>query len=243
MALALSGVAVSAFSGAAAPLTQMRAASVSMAASDDLKSLSKELNPVLGYYDPLNLAELNFWGQGDEATVGFLRHAEIKHGRVAMAAFVGYIVQSNGIKFPWDAIAQAVPDGLSPEAQWDAIPLAAKLQIIGFVGFLDVYSEHSFILEKQGQKHYMKGGKPGYFPTFDSLPHPVPLNLSASRSPEDKEKGLIAEINNGRLAMIGIMGFVSAAKVPGSVPALTPFIKAYDGDCMVPFAKAAAFAF
>ena len=48
MALALSGVAVSAFSGAAAPLTQMRAASVSMAASDDLKSLSKELNPVLG---------------------------------------------------------------------------------------------------------------------------------------------------------------------------------------------------
>ena len=188
--------------------------------------------------DPLNLAQWNLWGTGDEGTIGFLRHAEIKHGRVAMAAFVGYCVQSNGIKFPWapfDSITAT-----SPPEQWDALPLAAKLQIVLFVGFLEVYSEHSFILEKQGQAHYMKGGKPGYFPKMDNWPHPVPLNLydpfnfSSNASAEKKEKGLIKELNNGRLAMIGIFGFVSEAAVPGSVP-LGPHLPQYMGEIMQPF--------
>ena len=89
----------------------------------------------------------------------------------------------------------------------------------------------------------MRGGKPGYFPTFAQLPHPVPFNLfdpfglSKNASPEKKAKGLLAEVNNGRLAQIGIMGFVSESHLPGSVPALTGLVKSCgDLDVMAPFA-------
>ena len=74
------------------------------------------------------------------------------------------------------------------------------------------------------------------------LPHPVPLNLfdpfklSKNATPEKKAKGLLAEINNGRLAMLGIMAFVSESRVPGSVPALKGLnIAPYDGEVMAPF--------
>jgi len=234
------------------------ASSIKMDAVGDLKVLAKELNPVVGYYDPLNLAVLNFWGQGDAATIGFLRHAEIKHGRVAMAAFVGYIVHENGIHWPW-ALTTSLPDyssfeGLSAPAVWDAIPWQSKLQIILFVGFLEAWSETSFVLKNEGQAHYMRGGKPGYFPTFDlgepkdgrglgwGIAHPVPYNLfdpfklSSNMSEAEKAKKLLIEVNNGRLAQLGIMAFVSEAKVPGSVPALAGLVKPYAGEVMAPFA-------
>ena len=97
------------------------------------------------------------------------------------------------------------------------------------------------VLANEGQSHYMKGGKPGYFPTFDLLPHPVPYNLydpwgvMKSKSEEEKAKGRLIEINNGRLAMLGIMAFLSEAKIPGAVPALTGLVKPYAGECMAPF--------
>jgi len=237
MALSLLGSPVG-FAGAA-PRVAPAAASVHMSALDELKADAKTQNPIIGYWDPLNLVELNFWNQGQDATIGFLRHAEIKHGRVAMAAFVGYTVQEMQIKLPWDKIAAEVPAGLSPPAQWDAIPEIAKLQIILYIGFLEVYSEHSFIIEKQGQKHYMRGGKPGYFPTMDNWPHPVwlnlwdPANVMKNQSAESKAKRLVTEVNNGRLAMIGIMGYVSAATIPGSVPGLS--VLPYSGEVMRPF--------
>ena len=36
----------------------------------DLEALAKSQNPVLGYWDPLQLAELDFWEEGNAATIG-----------------------------------------------------------------------------------------------------------------------------------------------------------------------------
>merc|ERR1740129_949168 len=41
-------------------------------AMQDLKTLAKGLNPVVGYWDPLGLSAQEFWGQSQESTIGFL---------------------------------------------------------------------------------------------------------------------------------------------------------------------------
>jgi len=210
-------------------------------AQSDLESLAVDLNPSIKYFDPLQLTTWNLWEKGDEATIGFLRHAEIKHGRVAMFAFVGYVVQSN-VHWPWamklDGTLFPSTD-LSPPEQWAALPIESKHSILTFIGFLEIYSElaSSVTDKKVYQKHYMKGGKPGAFPKFGTaVPHPVPFDLydpfgfSKNRSEEEKARGLVVEINNGRLAMLGIFGFLLEQTIPGSIPLLSEIVKPYGGD-------------
>jgi len=233
---------------APAPVTRSKV-NAQMTTQADLETLAKELNPSIGFYDPLSLAKGEFWEQSNEATIGWLRHAELKHGRVAMAAFVGYIVHENGIRWPW-ALSSKLPDyssfeGLSAPAVWDATPQAARLQILLVIAFFEFWSESSYVLEQDGTSHYMRGGKAGYFPTFKEIPHPVPFNLfdpfgfTKKLTDEQKARKLNIECNNGRLAMIGIMGFVSEARVPGAVPGLAGVgIKPYDGEVMAPFSLA-----
>ena len=123
----------------------------------------------------------------------------------------------------------------------------ASLSRVRVPGFLELCSESSYILGESGNKHYMKGGKPGAYPKLGNvMPHPVPFELfdpfglSKNSSPEKKAKGLLTEINNGRLAMLGIMSFVAESKVPGAVPFLGGKIAPYAGEVMAPFSSADA---
>ena len=180
---------------------------------------------------------------GEEATVGFLRHSEIKHGRVAMAAFVGYCVQSNFI-FPWPQHmdgSTGPATSFSPESQWDMIPENAKWQIFGLIGLLEIWDETG----GNSLAHYTKGRKPGEYPSAQPFRDNVhfaldlfdPFGFSKKRTDEQKARGLVAETNNGRLAMLGIFGFLCADTIPGSVPALEALgaVTPYTGNVMIPF--------
>jgi len=210
---------------------------------ETLESIATASNPTINFYDPLNLADGNFWDQGNEATIGFLRHAEIKHSRVAMAAFVGFCVQSNW-HWPWSMTTEGTPFPaveIGPEAQWDAVPQTAKWQIFTVIGALELWDEANGGLD-DGQ-HYMRGRTPGKYPSFQFFRENVhwvldlydPFNFFGKMSQEQKDKRLIMEINNGRLAMIGIFGFLAADAVPGSVPSLNSIAHPYDGNIMAPF--------
>jgi hypothetical protein len=54
-------------------------------------------------------------------------------------------------------------------------------------------------------------------------------------SEEAIQRGRLVEINNGRLAMIGIFGFLAEEKIPGAVPALAGLVKPFSGNVMGPF--------
>jgi len=97
-------------------------------AKEELVALA-EANPdalgqKLGFWDPLGATNLDFWNLGTEGTIGYLRHAEIKHGRVAMAGFLGYCVQSLPIVSGEHLLAPypGYVAGVTPQEQWDNIP-------------------------------------------------------------------------------------------------------------------------
>ncbi|KAL7531620.1 hypothetical protein ACHAWF_009501 [Thalassiosira exigua] len=227
-----------------APAPAVRTTTSVSESKADLESLAGALNPQVKFYDPLSLSDQDFWGKGSEFTIGWLRQSEIKHGRIAMFAFVGYCVQSN-VVFPWAQTLDGTPHpsaDLVPEAQWDAVPAGAKWQIFAVISMLELWDECG---GGGALPHYTKGRQPGKYPPFTLFRDNVhfvlgadlydPLGFNKNMSEETKERRLRAELNNGRLAQLAIFGFLCADKIPGSVPALNSIAIPYEGDPMIPF--------
>eukprot|EP00978_Attheya_sp_CCMP212_P029801 scaffold107168_cov45-Attheya_sp.AAC.3 len=166
-------------------------------------------------WDPLGLAD---WGS--EETLAWFRHSEVKHGRVAMAAFVGWWAVGSGLRFPGE-LAHGIDFTSIPSKgleAWDAVPGWGKAQMLMFAGLIEFHDE-LFFSTRGDKKHYMRGGIPGKNMVpglFD------PAGLSKSKSAEVLAKGRSSEIKNGRLAMIGVAGLWCAAAVEGSVPLQPP---------------------
>merc|ERR1712203_257355 len=138
----------------------------------------------VGFWDPLG-----FTSDGDEAAFKRRRSVELKHGRVCMAATIGYIVPyyykfpgflspSQGVKF------SDVPNGL---AALGKVPALGWVQIVFFAGIV----EGAF-----GVTDDYKNGTPGDYG----------WKVITSSDPAEKENKLAAELANGRLAMVAIIG-------------------------------------
>ena len=104
--------------------------------SSSLASYENELGVIepTGYFDPFGLAE-----NIDQETFDQYRTAELKHGRVAQLAVVGYVVQEV-YRFPFD-IAPGLPCADVPNgvAAIDAIPALGWAQMIFFIGAVDYW--------------------------------------------------------------------------------------------------------
>merc|ERR1712187_86197 len=145
-------------------------------------------------YDPVG-----FTADGDVAAFRRRRSVELKHGRISMLAcmgymtpeitgkFPGYLSPSSGLKF------EDIPNGLAAVSK---VPAAGWLQILA----------HGGLCEFSGGFDDYKTGTPGDYG----------WKVLTSADPEEKTKKLSAEIANGRLAMVAIIGMFFQDGLTGS---------------------------
>mmetsp|Transcript_3925 Transcript_3925/g.10039 ORF Transcript_3925/g.10039 Transcript_3925/m.10039 type:complete len:300 (+) Transcript_3925:85-984(+) len=155
--------------------------------------------PPLGFWDPLGLSR-----DGDVAEFKRRREAEIKNGRVAMYATLGYMVPEFIGKLPGylspseDILFRDVPNGL---AAVEKVPLEGWLQILAWCGFLETVVNQPQHPTEPG--NFYKG-RLGIF--WNKI----------IKDPKDRRDELNKELSNGRLAMVAITGMLFQNGVTGT---------------------------
>uniref|UniRef100_A0A7S3L4E7 Uncharacterized protein n=1 Tax=Amphora coffeiformis TaxID=265554 RepID=A0A7S3L4E7_9STRA len=161
------------------------------ASSTALTAFEKDFGAMLplGFWDPLGLVS-----DGDQEKFDRLRLVEIKHGRIAQLAVVGFLVQEAGIRLPGniDLAGTKFADIPNGYAGLEMIPYAGKLQIFAFIGFLEVFVMRDFV-----------GGE---FPG-DLRNNAFDLGWDSFDEATKLRKRTI-ELNQGRAAMMGILGLM-----------------------------------
>jgi hypothetical protein len=160
--------------------------------------------PPVGFFDPLGLLD-----DADQARFDRLRYVEVKHGRIAQLAFLGNIVTRAGGHFggnidsaghPFDSF----PDGWAAISGPDAIPARGAVQIFSFVGLLEL----AVMKDMSGFGNEFPGDlRNGTFKSaWDRFDDETKI----------RKRGI--ELNNGRAAMMGILGLMMHEQLGGSIP-------------------------
>jgi hypothetical protein len=163
------------------------------------------LKPV-GFFDPLGLSK----GISEEKFFRW-REIEIKHGRVCMVAFIGFIWQQGLGHLPGyishhpDLKFSDIPDGV---AAIGAVPGLGWAQILWFAGLLELgpFSVYNRREERPGAFNYFKWGGNDVGEAYPGL------------TDENRIQKLTIELQNGRLAMLGVLGMLMGDVVaPGTM--------------------------
>ncbi|KAI2513405.1 fucoxanthin chlorophyll a c protein [Fragilaria crotonensis] len=167
----------------------------------ELKAFEKEIGaqPPLGFFDPVGLL-----ADADQTKFDRLRYVELKHGRISMLAILGHLATTAGWRLPGDidyhgTSFSSIPAGIAGLA---AVPTAGVAQIIAFVGFLELA--------------VMKDITGGEF-VGDFRNEAFDLGWDVF-SPEEKKRKRGVELNNGRAAMMGILGLMVHEMLPSHDP-------------------------
>ena len=124
--------------------------------------------------------------------MSFLREAELKHGRVAMLGFLGFVV-SEYVRLPGEI------HNVSPIAAHDVfVQNGAMFQILIAVTVLETVGIIAVKDSVEGRR------APGDY-SFD------PLNLYGKLDQTGKDLMAYKELKNGRLAMLGFAGTITQA--------------------------------
>ena len=142
-------------------------------------------------FDPLGFSE--------SFDMKWLREAEIKHGRSAMLATLGFTMQEF-----WTIPGYTHVDdsNLGPTV----VGASAMLQIVVWMGVLEFWTNKGNVtMETMFQDPDRVPGELG----FD------PMGLAVGKTAEEKELMQFKEIKNGRLAMLAIGGMIHHNWVTG----------------------------
>jgi len=151
----------------------------------------------LGYFDPAGFTI----GKTEKQVLAY-REAELKHGRIAMMAALGFVVQEKFHPLFGGEVDTPSAYALLDDRIWDKAPVAVLAAILTTIFLLEAVSSLS-VFANQG-----RGLPDDYTPgdvfkplggTFD------PLGLAPS-DPVEFEVMQTKELNNGRLAMLAILG-------------------------------------
>ena len=154
----------------------------------------------LGLFDPLGLLD-----DADQERFDRLRYVEVKHGRIAQLTFLGNIITRAGIHLPGNIDSagdtfDSIPDGW---AAINAIPQGGLLQIVAFVGCLELFVMKDVTGESEFPGDFRNGALDYGWDTFDE---------------ETKLVKRGVELNNGRAAMLGILGLMVHEQLGGELP-------------------------